>query len=155
MRSTHFTCIGFLAFCLILQTLRLSFGCRSINQADAHRLKCNREKPCQNCIVRGESNAASCVYVEKVDGKHSSKSNPRSDAEDMRKRINRLEKSILSMMSNDGTQLKQPKHVIDGLQMDEDDTSDEIGGQELTLDSRSTNWEVILNDVSDCTTTFQ
>jgi hypothetical protein len=102
--------------------------------------------------VRGESNAASCVYVEKVDGKQSSKSNPRSDAEDMRKRINRLEKSILSMMSNDGTQVKQPKYVTDGFQVNEDDSSDEIGGQELTLDSRGTNWEVILNDVRDCST---
>lgn len=104
--------------------------------------------------MRGESNAASCVYIEKVDNRHSTKSNPRSDAEDMRKRINRLENSILSIMSADGTTPKfheEPAvHVTDGthIQEEEDDTSGHVRRQEMTLDSRSTHWEAILNDVS-------
>src|SRR4051812_4280259 len=72
------------------------------------RLKCNREKPCQNCVVRGESTSTSCTYAEKVDGKQLTKSYPRSDAEDMRKKINRLENSILSLMS-DATKAKSPE----------------------------------------------
>jgi Fungal Zn(2)-Cys(6) binuclear cluster domain len=121
-----------------------------ISRADLFRLKCNREKPCQNCIVRGESNAASCTYAEKVEKKNSAKSNPRSDAEDMRKRLNRLEKSILSMMSSDeksGNQSKESelpgengKSTIE--------SPNQAGGQRICLDTRSTHWDAILNDVS-------
>ena len=123
---------------------------RSTNRG--HRLKCNREKPCQNCVVRGESNAASCSYVEKTNGKHSSRSNPRKDAEDMRKRINRLEKSILSMMEGDKISGKIPESPLlqvneeDGMNGDED--HDQAGGQMMYTDTRSTHWDAILNDVS-------
>jgi hypothetical protein len=129
---------------LNLQTHRFTNG--------VHRLKCNREKPCQNCVVRGESNAASCNYAEKANGKHSSKSNPRKDAEDMRKRINRLEKSILSMMEGDQISGEIPERPL--LQVNEEDSMngdedhDKAGGQMMYTDTRSTHWDAILNDVS-------
>jgi hypothetical protein len=123
---------------------------RSANRV--HRLKCNREKPCQNCVVRGDSTAASCSYAEKANGKHSGKSNPRKDAEDMRKRINRLEKSILSMMEGDQISGKISESPL--LQVNEEDSMtgdedhDQAGGQMMYTDTRSTHWDAILNDVS-------
>jgi hypothetical protein len=114
------------------------------------RLKCNREQPCQNCIVRGEGNAASCTYAEKAEKKSHALSNPRSDAEDMRKRLNRLETSIISMMSSDnertGSQTKSSAlHVINDNSIDE--SPNQAGGQRMSLDIRSTHWDAILNDV--------
>jgi hypothetical protein len=114
------------------------------------RLKCNREKPCQNCIVRGEGTPNSCTYAEKAEGRNG-KSNPRADAEDMRKRINRLESSILSMMSSDSRE-GPPLHNITSHVTN----SPHIQGELLepdeehvtSVDSRSTHWDVILNDVS-------
>ncbi|KAL2071563.1 hypothetical protein VTL71DRAFT_12798 [Oculimacula yallundae] len=100
------------------------------------KLKCNREKPCQNCVARGESNAASCAYAEKSDKKIAGQSNPRSDSEEMRKRLNRLETSILSMMSNDTEK--------DGEQPSEDKLA---GPQRISVDTRSTAWDAILNEI--------
>ena len=113
------------------------------------RLKCNREKPCQNCIVRGESNAASCTYAEKAEKKTAAKSNPRSDAEDMRKRLNRLENSILSMMSSDEKTASQDEHPElhdeNGNSMAE--SFNQAGGQRISIDTRSTHWDAILHDL--------
>jgi hypothetical protein len=116
-----------------------------------YRLKCNREKPCQNCIVRGENVAAACTYAEKAEAKNSARFNPRSDAEDMRKHINRLESSILSMISKE--EEKQPQqlpshdvHVNHATHANEG--SSQAGGQKMSLDTRSTHWNSILNDVS-------
>ena len=116
----------------------------------SYRLKCNREKPCQNCIVRGESNAASCTYAEKVERKNPAKSNPRSDAEDMRKRLNRLESSILSMMSSD----EKTSSLKTNNELNLEDVNitieplDQAGGQRISIDTRSTHWDAILHDVS-------
>jgi hypothetical protein len=102
-------------------------------------------------VVRGEANAASCTYAEKAEKKPHGQSNPRSDAEDMRKRLNRLESSILSMMSKDEakkpTQLGSPEsHVTNEDSTSE--TSEKRGGQSVALDTRSTHWDTILNEVS-------
>jgi hypothetical protein len=115
-----------------------------------YRLKCNREKPCQNCIVRGESNAASCTYAEKVERKNAAKSNPRSDAEDMRKRLNRLESSILSMMSRDEktSNFKTNKELNLEDVNNTTEPHDQAGGQRMSVDTRSTHWDAILHDVS-------
>lgn len=116
----------------------------------SYRLKCNREKPCQNCIVRGESNAASCTYAEKVERKNPAKSNPRSDAEDMRKRLNRLESSILSMISTG----EKPSNLKTNNEMNLEEVNntteplDQAGGQRISVDTRSTHWDAILHDVS-------
>jgi hypothetical protein len=113
------------------------------------RLKCNREKPCQNCIVRGESNATSCTYAEKAEKKNTAKLNPHSDAEDMRKRLNRLEYSILSMMSSDEKTASRDKHSklhdTNGNSMTE--SFNQAGGQRISIDTRSTHWDAILNDL--------
>ena len=117
----------------------------------AGRLKCNREKPCQNCIVRGDAIAAACSYAEKADGKVS-KSSPRSDAEDMRKRINRLESSIRQMMSSTGNGEKakngMPSPVLSNTSTQSTETPDSTGGQRLSVDTRSTHWDAILDDAS-------
>lgn len=82
--------------------------------------------------------------------KHSGKVNPRKDADDMRERINRLENSILSMINSDGALVKQPGqpplHVTD--EADIEENPDQAGGQKMSLDTRSTHWDAILNDVS-------
>ncbi|KAH7351102.1 hypothetical protein BKA65DRAFT_252229 [Rhexocercosporidium sp. MPI-PUGE-AT-0058] len=104
------------------------------------KLKCNREKPCQNCVVRGESNAASCTYAEKPDKKTPGHSDPRSDAEEMRKRLNRLEDSILSMMSSDTVK-------GDGPASDEANGDTVAGPQRISVDTRSTAWDAILNEI--------
>jgi hypothetical protein len=124
--------------------------CKGVSRADVfYRLKCNREKPCQNCIVRGESNAASCTYAEKVEKKNPAKSNPRSDAEDMRKRLNRLENSILSMMSSDektsNLENNNELNLENGNGTTE--TFNQAGGQRISADTRSTHWDAILHDV--------
>lgn len=114
------------------------------------RLKCNREKPCQNCIVRGEATASSCTYAEKAE-KKSGHANPRSDAEDMRKRLNRLESSILSMISSDAERRgnpAQPANVANQESLNNIPSPSQTGGQRISADTRSTHWDAILNDVS-------
>ncbi|KAE9375537.1 hypothetical protein N431DRAFT_332569 [Stipitochalara longipes BDJ] len=113
------------------------------------KLKCNREKPCQNCIVRGESNAASCTYAEKAEKKNPTKANPRSDAENMRKRLNRLENSILSIISSDEKNASQSKQSKPYLESGESMFENPIqaGGQRISRDTRSTHWDAILNDL--------
>lgn len=73
---------------------------RKLTHRRVYRLKCDLEKPCQNCVVRGDATAAACTYAEKIE-KETGPINPRDDAEDMRKRLNRLENSILSIISSD------------------------------------------------------
>lgn len=84
-----------------------------------------------------------------------SKSNPRSDAEDMRKRINRLESSIRQMMSSTGSGEKAkdgtPSPVLSNSSTQSAQSTeipDGTGGQKLSADTRSTHWDTILNDVS-------
>jgi hypothetical protein len=101
--------------------------------------------------VRGDATAASCTYAEKTEGRVS-KSNPRSDAEDMRKRINRLESSIRQMIANTGDGVKSKdgmsSPVLSNSSSHPTESSDGTGGQKLSNDTRSTHWDAILNDVS-------
>jgi len=71
----------------------------------------------------------------------------------MRKRIDRLEKSILSVISSERGNVPVPRqspsiHVTDDDQTDEDESLHQDEGQKLSIDSRSTHWDAILNDVS-------
>lgn len=50
----------------------------------SRRLKCNREHPCQNCVARGEANAATCEYAEKTDRRLRHLGGQRGDGEEMR-----------------------------------------------------------------------
>lgn len=116
---------------------------------EAPRLKCNREKPCQNCVVRGESTANSCTYAEKAEGKVS-RLNSELKAEYMRNRINRLENSILSMISSDSRdKLSQSTtaHIPILSPQVESENNDQDDPLTTSVDSRSTHWDVILNDV--------
>jgi hypothetical protein len=110
-----------------------------------NRLKCNREKPCQNCIVRGEGTASSCTYAEKAEKKVTTQSNPRSDAEDMRKRLNRLESSIISMLADK----KEPAETINFNKAIPTviEAPEQAGGQKMSHDTRSTHWDAILSEV--------
>lgn len=79
-------------------------------------------------------------------------SNLRSDAQDMRKRIDRLEKSILSVISSEGSNIRNRSgspgsHVTDDDQTEEDEPH-QVGGQMISADTRSTHWDAILNEVS-------
>ncbi|KUJ18078.1 uncharacterized protein LY89DRAFT_781173 [Mollisia scopiformis] len=110
------------------------------------KLKCNREKPCQNCIVRGDATAASCTYAEKAEKKYG-QAGIRSD-EDMRKRLNRLENSILTMISNDaehrGSQTDSANHPSPA---NSTGSPGHTGAQRISSDTRSTHWDAILNDL--------
>jgi hypothetical protein len=67
----------------------------------------------------------------------------------MRKRLNRLENSILSMMSSDEKTASQDKHSElhdeNGNSMAE--SFNQAGGQRISVDTRSTHWDAILNDL--------
>ena len=70
----------------------------------------------------------------------------------MRKRIDRLEKSILSVISTDpgnepvNRHDSPPAHVTDDDQTDEDEAPHQVG-QKISVDTRSTHWDAILNEV--------
>lgn len=71
----------------------------------------------------------------------------------MRKRIDRLEKSILSVISSEKDNDHAPRqsistHVTDDDQTDEDESLRLGEGPKVSIDSRSTHWDAILNDVS-------
>lgn len=89
--------------------------------------------------------AASCAYAEKVEKKLATQSNPRSDAEDMRKRLNRLESSILTMLSekNKPTEPEIPNTETST----RIEVPDQAGGQKISHDTRSTHWDAILSEV--------
>jgi hypothetical protein len=118
------------------------------------RLKCNREKPCQNCVVRGETDATSCTYAEKIQKKNAGPLNHRSDAETMRKRINRLESSILSMIdpktSASENSLSPASNVTSSTA-----SQSQAGGQKISRDTRSTHWDTILNEVRNRTSVWE
>lgn len=122
---------------------RIPLSCQACR---VRKLKCNREKPCQNCIVRGDVAITTCSYADKNDGRVQSSSTSKPDQEDMRARINRLENSILSMIS------KEKRNTIPSLspsvEEDNDDHVGQAGGQKPSVDTRSTHWDSILNDVS-------
>ncbi|CZS92262.1 uncharacterized protein RCO7_00770 [Rhynchosporium graminicola] len=104
------------------------------------KLKCNREKPCQNCVARGDSNAASCAYAEKTDKKIPGQLDPQSDLKEMRKRLNRLESSILSIMSSDAGKIRDRASEVRNEDM-------LAGPQRISVDTRSTAWDAILNEI--------
>ncbi|KAE8452752.1 hypothetical protein EG329_013024 [Mollisiaceae sp. DMI_Dod_QoI] len=66
----------------------------------------------------------------------------------MRKRLNRLESSILSMISSDaerkGNHSESPSSSN---QESLDNTTNRTGGQRISADTRSTHWDAILNDL--------
>ncbi len=68
----------------------------------------------------------------------------------MRKRLNRLESSILSMMSSDEKTLNLKKNNELSLENVNNMTKqlDQAGGQRISIDTRSTHWDAILHDVS-------
>jgi hypothetical protein len=72
-------------------------------------------------------------------------SNPRSDAEDMRKRLNRLETSILSMLTEKDRPKAAHSRTCESPSVIE--VPDQAVGQKLSDDTRSTHWDAILNEV--------
>jgi hypothetical protein len=62
-----------------------------------HRIKCNRELPCQNCIVR--SIPSQCNY--RGHGPVPARGFRSAHAEDMQERLNRLESLVTTLVSQD------------------------------------------------------
>ncbi|TGO37703.1 hypothetical protein BHYA_0091g00370 [Botrytis hyacinthi] len=108
------------------------------------KLKCNREKPCQNCVIRGDIAIATCSYAKKNDAR-SPGSTLQPEQEDMRARINRLENSILSVISKEKKNNIPP--LSPSLGKNNDDHVGQAGGQKSSVDTRSTHWDSILNDL--------
>lgn len=146
---------------------------RSSNSDNPHRLKCNREKPCQNCIVRGKEASQSCSYVGVANPKAPPSINVVTGNVDVKCRIDRLENLVRSMISGDNCADSEPQSLSkssasqrsDGLSsrtkplsLNNGTYSDTLsqrngvsgipGGQKVSTDTRSTHWDVILNDVS-------
>ncbi|KAL2814133.1 hypothetical protein BJX63DRAFT_420924 [Aspergillus granulosus] len=71
---------------------RIPLSCESCR---ARKLKCNREKPCQNCTVRGEQ--ATCTFKGAKNGALISYS--KRDADPMRQRIEHLEKIVKGLIA--------------------------------------------------------
>jgi hypothetical protein len=143
-------------------------------QANAfHRLKCNREKPCQNCIVRGDAVAAACSYASAANPKISSSKGVKPTPIDMRSRIDRLETLVRSLISQEGKSNavdgsasngfsendpalvgrvgRRNQFLLESVNSDETERNDEnyipAGGQKMSIDTRSTHWDAILHDV--------
>lgn len=97
-------------------------------------------------IPRIELTVASCTYAEVVGRKPSGVPSRRADEDDFRKRINRLESSILSLISEKSkpTQPLSPESSNDA----ELHCPDQAGGQRISRDTRSTHWDTILSEVS-------
>lgn len=107
------------------------------------RLKCNREKPCQNCVARGES-TTSCTYTDKSEKKNGH-TNPRSDSDLMRQRLSRLENSILSMISEKDSRERSGSQAAStsprpspGSEDRHSEGSQHAGTHSVSLDTRST-----------------
>jgi hypothetical protein len=143
-------------------------------QANAfHRLKCNREKPCQNCIVRGDAVAAACSYASAANPKISSSKGVKPTPIDMRSRIDRLETLVRSLISQEGKPNgldgsaskgfaendpalagrlgRRNQFLSESVDSDDTERGDETyipaGGQKMSIDTRSTHWDAILHDV--------
>lgn len=81
-----------------------------------------------------------------------SQSNPTSEAEDIRKRINRPESAVRQMISaaSDGEKSKDglPSPVLSSILTHSTKIAKGTGGQKIFVDTRSSYWDTILNDVS-------
>lgn len=124
---------------------RIPLSCQACR---VRKLKCNREKPCQNCVVRGDIAITTCSYAEKNDARLLG-STLQPEQEDMRARIDRLENSILSVISKEKKNNFHP--LSPSLGANDDDHVGQAGGQKSSVDTRSTHWDSILNDVSTTT----
>ncbi len=66
----------------------------------------------------------------------------------MRKRLNRLEKSILSMMSSEEKTSSYKNSYMDvENSLGTTESLSQAGGQRISVDTRSTHWDAILHDV--------
>ncbi|THV45841.1 hypothetical protein BGAL_0445g00040 [Botrytis galanthina] len=120
---------------------RIPLSCQACR---VRKLKCNREKPCQNCVVRGDIAITTCSYAEKNDARLPG-STLQPEQEDMRARIDRLENSILSVISKEKKNNFHP--LSPSLGENDDDHVGQAGGQKSSVDTRSTHWDSILNDL--------
>ncbi|ESZ92627.1 putative C6 transcription factor [Sclerotinia borealis F-4128] len=94
---------------------------------------------------RGDVAITTCSYADKNDSRVSSSSTLKPEHEDMRARIYRLENSILSMISKEEINKNPP--ISPSLEEDNDDHVGQAGGQKPSVDTRSTHWDSILNDL--------
>ena len=60
------------------------------------RLKCNRQRPCQNCEVRGDTH--DCVYAVRVDDRVSKPSSSSVGRNELQERIDKLEELVINAL---------------------------------------------------------
>ncbi|KAF7925206.1 hypothetical protein BELL_0270g00050 [Botrytis elliptica] len=98
---------------------------------------------------RGEGNIAitTCSYAEKNDALLPGLSTLQPEQEDMRARINRLESSILSVISREKKNNISPLPL--SLGENNDDHAGQAGGQKSSVDTKSTHWDSILHDLGE------
>jgi hypothetical protein len=77
----------------------------------------------------------------------------------MKARISRLENSILSMISSSKSESSEntsdPQGSVGSVTNLEENDIEQAGGQRISVDTRSTHWDAILNEVSTDSTLYQ
>jgi len=134
-----------------------------------HRVRCDRNQPCQNCTRRGQ--AASCTFVDTPARKRAPQSSS-SETRSMRQRVTQLEGMLRSFIEPSGS-LASPRNY---LETSSSQSTDDAGRKppsdldmksgntgldesspspgKLTLDNSQTSyvstahWAAVLNEVS-------
>ena len=124
---------------------------------NTNRLRCNRQRPCQNCEVRGEVNA--CTYAKRVTGHGNISANSRRS--ELQDRIDRLEKLVRSAIGDKSGSSSPPRSSPDISASPEKSQAEtrkpdsslpaigvlEIKDDQRSLYSGSTAWNPILHEV--------
>ncbi len=118
--------------------------------------------------MRGDAVAATCSYASAVNPKTLGSKGAKPTTVDMRGRIDRLETLVRSLISQEASldildgygsnpslveRLSKKGHVaLQGINSNNAESTNEgydlLGGQKISLDTRSTHWDAILHDVS-------
>lgn len=127
-------------------------------------MKCDRQRPCQNCVARGTP--LSCSYAAQSGIQSLSKSSV-GGTEDIRTRVNRLEALVISLMpqsnglSDNGT-TRDATAAISGLELrslaDEEPKDEDVpeaesyaGTMERNINGQhyvgESHWDAVLRDV--------
>ncbi|KAL8784733.1 MAG: hypothetical protein Q9195_008915 [Heterodermia aff. obscurata] len=136
---------------------RVPISCRA---CQVRKLKCNRQRPCQNCEVRGDTD--DCVYAIRVDDRIS-KLSASTGRHEMQERIDKLEELVLialaaskppptqSAINRSGDERASP--VSNNPQSSNHSANPDIGiletdSRDRHLYSGETAWNTVLYEVS-------
>ncbi|KAH8808043.1 fungal-specific transcription factor domain-containing protein [Xylogone sp. PMI_703] len=113
----------------------------SCSACRVRKLKCNREQPCQNCIVRGD---ASCSYAEKAPVKKPQNGNSSTDVGHVWNRILRLENTIREAMAGEAETVSCPTPTS----LSPEGSVDTKSSTKSYSDAQSKRWDVIMQDLN-------